>query len=101
MWNVIKGVLKSRKNVLAILAVICAAAGRFGYNWNAETMAVVVLPFLAAILGIAYEDGQQKAAGAGTTTAAGAGTTTTKEVTKDHGASVEVVKVVPDPTGKP
>lgn len=68
MWHAVKALLASRKFVVAILGVISAGAARFGFAWSAEAMTIVVLPFLAVILGISYEDGQAKASGVGTKT---------------------------------
>lgn len=90
MWNAIKLLLSSRKFVLAILGLASMIGAKYGLSWSTEAMAILVLPLLAVILGISYEDGQQKSAGAGTTT------TSTPTVT----GGIEV-KVVPDPAGKP
>jgi hypothetical protein len=76
-----------------LLGVAAAGAARLGLNWSAEQMAVVVLPFLAVIFSISYEDGQAKAAGAGTTT--------TTATTSPAGNAQQVTTVTPDPTGKP
>lgn len=90
MLTAIINLLKSRKFVMAVLGLVAMGAAKLGLGWTADQMALVVLPFLAVILGISYEDGQAKAAGAGTTTTA---TTTPTGGTE--------IKVVPDPTGKP
>ncbi len=89
MLTAILNLLKSRKFVMAVLGLVAMGAAKLGLGWTADQMALVVLPFLAVILGISYEDGQQKAAGAGITT-----------TTKPTAGGVEV-KAVPDPTGKP
>lgn len=84
MLTAIKNLLASRKFVLALLGLISMGIAKLGLNWSAEAMALVVLPFLATILGVAYEDGQAKSAGAGTLTtqkATAAGAVTTIEPT--------------------
>jgi hypothetical protein len=62
MWNAIKLLLSSRKFVVALLGIASMVAAKFGLHWSTEAMAVVVLPLLAVILGIAYEDGKEKSA---------------------------------------
>lgn len=93
-----RALLGSRKFVAglvySVLALVCAGAAKFGLDWSAESAAATMTPWvllgLSNILGIAYEDGQQKSTGAGTTTTAA-----------PTSAGGTEIKVVPDPTGKP
>lgn len=99
--STLKLLLSSRKNVIAGITALATVAvmlgGKYGLSWSVDSIVTawspVVLLAIAAIFGIAYEDGQQKAAGAGTTT--------THEVNKAGGVVSEVTTIKPDPTGKP
>jgi len=51
--------LKSRKFWLAIISALVAAIAAFGYNVDATTVGIVLLPILAAIFGFAWEDGKK------------------------------------------
>lgn len=94
MWTAIKLLLASRKFVVALLGVVSAVAARYGLAWNVDAMTLIVLPFLAVILGISYEDGQSKGAGAGTIK------TTQREPMKGGGIA-ETTVIEPDPARKP
>jgi hypothetical protein len=83
--------------VYSVIALVCAGASRFGLDWSAEAASATMVPWvllgISNIWGIAYEDGNQKAAGAGTTT--------THEISKAGGTVAEITTIRPDPTGKP
>ncbi len=93
MWTAIKLLLGSRKFIMAMLSLVAMIGARYGFEWDAEKLGLVVLPFVAVIAGISYEDGQAKSAGSGTVT-----TTTTEPLPKGAEATVTVVE--PAPGGK-
>jgi hypothetical protein len=92
-----RALLGSRKFVAglvySVLALVCAGAAKMGLEWSAEAAAATMTPWvllgLSNIFGIAYEDGQQKSAGAGTTTV------------ETHKGSTTTIAVVPDADRKP
>jgi hypothetical protein len=98
VWKLLLG---SRKNIIGMLTALATIAvmiaGKYGLNWSVDAIVTawspVVLLAMSVIFGIAYEDGQQKAAGAGTTT--------THEISKAGGTTAEVTTVKADPSGKP
>jgi len=73
VWRLL---ISSRKNVIGALTAVATVAvmigAHYGLDWSVPAIVTawspVVLLAMSVIFGIAYEDGQQKAAGAGTTT---------------------------------
>lgn len=71
MWQTFKGLFRSRKNQIAILASLTSAVAwlstRYGLDLSPEACAGVAAAIeikgLALIFGIAYEDGKAKGAG--------------------------------------
>lgn len=93
VWRLL---INSRKNVIGALTALATVAvmigAHYGLNWSVQSIVTawspVVLLAISVIWGIAYEDGQQKAAGAGTTT--------TFEATKVGSTVAEVTTVKGD-----
>lgn len=88
----LRALLGSRKFVAgivyAIVAIACSVGARYGLDWKPDAAAATMLPWvllgLSNIFGIAYEDGQSKSVGAGTTTVETTkGATTTTAVVPD------------------
>lgn len=95
IWKLL---LSSRKNVIGLVTAVATIAvmlgGKLGLEWSVDAIvkawSPVVILAITVIWGIAYEDGQQKAAGAGTTT--------TREVSAAAGTVSDVTTIKPDST---
>lgn len=66
MWKAIKqvviGLLSSKKAVMGISAAVAAGVMKLGYNIESETVALIVGPVVAAIVGQAAADYGKEAA---------------------------------------
>ena len=56
MKEMLRGLLGSKKAVVAILSTLAAGAARFGWNVDTETLAVILTPVIAYVLGQAHVD---------------------------------------------
>lgn len=62
MWNLIKGLLSSKKVAVMLAGVIVAAAGKIGLELPTETVALILSPILMYIAGQGWADRDKEAA---------------------------------------
>jgi len=56
MWSAIKGILKSKKAVAAIVGVIAGLVGRLGWDIPADELALMISPIIAYVVGQSIAD---------------------------------------------
>jgi hypothetical protein len=62
MWTAFKQILSSKKVVLALVAGATAGVAKLGFAVDSETVALIVSPLIAAIVGQGIADHGKEAA---------------------------------------
>ena len=56
MWGAIKGILRSKKAVAALVAALAGLAGRIGWDVPASELALMLSPIIAFVVGQSIAD---------------------------------------------
>jgi len=56
MWSAIKGILKSKKAVAALIGVIASVVGKLGWDIPADELALMLSPIIAYVIGQSIAD---------------------------------------------